>query len=127
MDNWQAQHAFWSGFGWPAYDDQTTFIEGDQPAYPHITYESADGDFGAEAQLSIHLWNRSGSWAAIKQKAAEIKDALDGGGAKLNTDSGQIWLKIPEGVTFSRPFETGSSDELVQRIMINVSAEFLTD
>ena len=125
MDNWQAQQAFWSSFGWPAYDDQTTFTEGDAPAYPHITYESADGNFGSEMQLSIHLWNRSGSWAEIKQKASEIKAVLDGGGIKLNTDSGQIWLKIPTGVIFSRPFATGSSDELVQRIMINVMAEFL--
>ena len=127
MDNWQAQHNFWSGFGWPAYDDQTTFTKDDLPAYPHITYESADGDFAAETQLAIHLWNRSGSWATIKQKAAEIKAALVGGGVKLNTDNGQIWLKVPDGVVFSRPFATGSSDELVQRIMINVSAEFLSD
>lgn len=127
MDNWQAQQAFWSSFGWPAYDDQTTFTEGDEPAFPHITYESADGDFGAEMQLAAHLWVRSGSWAAIKQKAAEIKEALIDGGKKLDTDSGQIWLKIPDGVNFSRPFATGSSDELVKRIMINVSVEFLTD
>lgn len=127
MDNWQAQQAFWASFGWPAYDDQTTFTEGDEPAYPHITYECADGDFGAEMQLSIHLWNRSGSWATIKQKAAEIKEALNGGGKKLDTDSGQIWLKIPDGVVFSRPFPTGSSDEYVQRIMINVLAEFLVN
>ena len=77
--------------------------------------------------LSVHLWNRSTSWSAIKQKAAEIKDALKDGGLKLNTDSGQVWLKIPDGVAFSRPFATGSSDELVQRIMLSVSAEFLTD
>lgn len=127
MDNWQAQHNFWSGFGWPAYDDQTTFTKDDLPAYPHITYESADGDFAAQTQLAVHLWNRSGSWATIKQKAAEIKAALVGGGVKLNTDNGQIWLKVPDGVVFSRPFATGSSDELVQRIMINVSAEFLSD
>lgn len=127
MDNWQAQQAFWSGFGWPAYDEQTTFTEDDLPAYPHITYESADGDFGAQTTLSIHLWNRNESWAAIKQKAAEIKAALVGGGVKLNTNSGQIWLKVPDQVIFSRPFATGSSDELVQRIMINVSAEFLSD
>ena len=123
MDSWQAQHAFWSSFEWPAYDDQTTFTEDDLPAYPHITYESADGDFGGETELSIHLWNRATSWSSIKRKALEIKDALP---TKLDIDDGQIWLKIPDGVVFSRPFATGSSDELVQRIMINVSAEFLS-
>lgn len=127
MDNWQAQQAFWSSFEWPAYDDQTEFTDGDMPAYPHITYESADGDFGGQTQVAVHLWNRSPSWAVIKQKASEIKDALSGGGVKLNTDRGQIWLTIPDGVVFSRPFATGSSDELIQRIMINVSAEFLSD
>lgn len=129
MDNWQALNSFWNSFSWPAYDDQATFSEGDLPAYPHITYESADGDFGAQTTLAVHLWNRSvnGSWAAIKQKAAEIKAALVGGGVKLVTDSGQIWLTIPDRVAFSRPFATGSSDPLVQRIMINVSAEFLSD
>ena len=127
MDNWQAQQAFWSGFSWPAYDDQTTFTEDDLPAYPHITYESVDGEFGGITTLAVHLWNRSESWAEIKRKAAEIKAALVGGGTKLNTDTGQIWITIPDGISFAQPAPTGSDDELVQRIMINVSAEFLSD
>lgn len=127
MDNWQAQNSFWSGFEWTAYDEQTTFTEDNLPAYPHITYESADDEFGGQTTVSAHLWNRSESWSEIKQKASEIKNALSSGGVKLTTDNGQIWLKIPEGSVFSRPFATGSSDELVQRIMCNVSIEFLSD
>ncbi len=127
MDNWQAQHSFWSGFGWDAYDEQATFTEDYLPAYPHITYESVDGEFENQTTISVHLWNRSDSWSEIKQKASEIKDVLSGGGVKLTTDNGQIWLKIPEGSVFSRPFATGASDELVQRIMLNVSVEFLSD
>lgn len=127
MDKWQAQQTFWNGFGWPAYDDQTTFTEDDLPAFPHITYESADGSFGTATTLSVSLWNRSTSWAAIKQKADEIKDALSGGGALVPAESGYIWYSIPEASVFSRPTASGSSDELVQRIMLTVSAEFLSE
>lgn len=126
-DIWQAQNQFWNSFTWKAYDDQTIFTEGDLPAYPHITYESASGAFGTEATLSVHLWDRATSWAAIKQKADEIKSALSRGGVLVPHEDGYIWLKIPENTVFSRPFDTGSSDELVKRIMLTVSAEYLAE
>lgn len=126
-DKWQAQQGFWGGFGWPAYDDQTTFTEDDLPTFPHITYESAVGQFSTETTLSIHLWNRATSWASIKQKAEEIKDSLSGGGVLVPADDGYIWFKVPENTVFARPYPTGSEDELVQRIMLTVSAEFLSD
>ena len=45
-DTWTGLNQFWNSFGWSAYDEQTVFDEGNMPAYPHITYESGDGDFG---------------------------------------------------------------------------------
>lgn len=127
MDKWQAQQSFWNGFQWPAYDDQTTFTEDDLPSFPHITYEAVDGSFGTSTTLSVSLWNRSTSWAAIKQKSDEIRDALSGGGVLVPVDNGYLWFKVPEETVFSRSTASGSSDELVQRIMLTVSVDFLTE
>lgn len=127
IDKWQAQHEFWSSFGWQAYDDQTTFTEDDLPAYPHITYESVSGGFNARTSISVHLWNRATSWAAIKQKATEIEGALSKGGVVIPFTGGALWLSIPADTVFARPFSTGASDELIQRIMLTVTVDFLSD
>ena len=129
MDNWQALQSFWSGFEWPAYDEQTVFPEGYMKAYPHISYQSADGEFGKIAYLVAHLWDKdsdpySVNWSKIKQKASEIKDYIGQGGVKINVDGGQIWIKIPESMTFSGPIGADPEDPTLKRMMINVEVEF---
>lgn len=131
MDNWQALQSFWSGFGWPAYDEQTVFPEGYMPAYPHITYQSADGDFGRTAYLVAHLWDKdedpySVNWMKIKQKASEIKKYIGIGGCKINVDGGQIWIKIPESMTFAEPIGADPDDPTLKRILLNIEVDFLS-
>lgn len=125
MNNYQALQTFWDGFGIDAYDEQTVFTEGTAPAYPHITYESFSGTWEARRTLSAHLWNRSTSWQWLKEKAEEIKNAI-GNGVLMPVDGGVIWLRIPEYTVFSQPIESGSEDDLVKRILLNIEAEFLT-
>lgn len=121
-DIWQAQDAFWNSFGIPAYDDQTA-----EPGigYPHITYESFSGQINQSTSLSVNLWYRDSSWAAIKNKAEEIRMALKNGKVeKIN--NGYLWIKMPESAAFARPFASGGDDALIKRILITVECEALS-
>lgn len=124
MDNYQALQTFWSGFGVSAYDEQTVFDKGNQPAYPHITYESAGGGYMNTATLSASLWSKSTSWAWLKQKAEEIKKSIGYGGVRLKTDDGIIWIKLPETATFSAPFDSG--DDTIKRMRMTIEVDFMT-
>ena len=125
MDNFQAIQSFWDRFGVDAYDEQTTFDEGDLPAYPHITYESFSGTWTSSRTMSAHLWSRSSSWAWIKHKAEQIKKEI-GNGILIHVDDGALWFRIPEYTPFAQVIGSGSDDEKVQRIFLNVEVEFLT-
>lgn len=124
MNNYQALQAFWQGFGVSAYDDQTVFDEGRHPAYPHITYESAGGGYLNTATLSASLWDKTTSWAWLKQKTEEIRKTIGYGGVRLKTDDGIIWIKLPETSTFAAPFDSG--DDTVKRMRMTVEVDFMT-
>ena len=130
MDSWQVLNSFWGGFGMPAYDEQTFFAEGEAPAYPHITYESASGMNGATELLSASIWDRvdpdvtkTASWSWIKQKSEEIKNAIGYGGVKIKVGGGGIWIKIPETSPFSRPIPSG--DDNLLRIQMNIEVDYI--
>lgn len=125
MDNYAALQAFWDSFGVDAYDEQTYFTEGTMPAYPHITYESVSGTWTSEKLLSAYIWDKSDSWAWLKQKAEEIKHTI-GSGITKPVDDGVIWFRIPETTPFSQIIPSGSDDERVKRILMYVEIEFLT-
>ena len=125
MDSWQALQAFWAGFEVPAYDEQTIFAEDDSPAYPHITYESFSGTWEARRTMSANLWNRSTSWKWLKEKAEEIKNTI-GNGITINVDDGIIWFCIPQYTPFAQVIASGSEDDLIKRILLNIEVEFLT-
>lgn len=120
MDKAQAFHAFWSSFGWKAYE-QTT-VPDNAPAQ-YITYEYAEGYIGDTLALSASLWMRSTSWTEIEQKAQEIGSAVGLGGKVLNYDGGKLW--ITRGATFSQRLEE-PTDRSIRRIVININAEFIS-
>ena len=126
MDKWQAQDQFWNSFGIPAYDENTVFSEGDEPAYPHITYEAQNGVMGQQLGLSASIWYRSESWAAISQKADEILARVKHG-VIIMVNGGYFWIKLPETTPFAQRVGNDGSDELVKRIYISLSAESLTE
>ena len=125
MNNFKALQMFWESFSVNAYDEQTVFTEGQQPAFPHITYESFSGTWESYKTMSAHLWNRSESWAWIKEKAEEIKAAI-GNGQTIRVDNGLVWFRIPEFTPFAQVIASGSNDDLVKRILLTVEVEFLT-
>ena len=125
MDKWQAQQAFWSSFGLPAYDEQSIFTKGDQPDLPHIRYQSFGGNLEQTATLSASLWYKGTAMAQIKQKATEIERFLkENEPYIIPLDHGYLWIKVPQTIPFAQPM--GSDDDNLLRIVLTVEAESLT-
>lgn len=120
MDSAQVLNAFWSGFDLPAYDENRV---PDDAALPRITYETADDSFGNEVALSASLWYYGPSWKDITNKSLEIKQAISRGGKMIKTDTGAVWIK--RGTPFAQ--RMGDDNDMLRRIVINISAEFIED
>lgn len=124
MDKWQAIHSFWSGFGLPAYDENSVPSGKDAPVPPYITYSASVGNLDKTLTLTASLWYRSTSWKEISQKADEIAETLGIGGYTVDVDGGYLYLVM--GTPFAqRMSEVG--DDTMKRIYLNVNAEFLTE
>ena len=128
MDKAQAIHSFWSGFGWPAIDELSSYdiktMEALGITDKYITYEVVTGNLSdAPVAMTASLWHKSMSWAEITQKADEIAAAIGYGGRTLKVDEGyiQIWLGSP----FAQRMAV-DADYDMRRIYLNIQAEFLT-
>lgn len=119
MDKWQAITSFWSGFGLPAYDENTI---PESAKMPYITYESQTDSIGSQLLLTGSLFYRSTSWAEISQKADEIGKYIESMSC-IKIDNGAVFIAKGE------PFAQRMSDEdsNVRRILINIQVEFLTN
>lgn len=112
---------FWSGFGLPAYDENTV---PDDAELPYITYEVSDAFFGGFSDLSqsASLYYRSTSWVDITEKAEQIADFIGRGGRMLAVDGGAIWIK--RGSTWAQR-QPETADRMVRRIVLNYEVEFI--
>lgn len=121
MNKDQAIHTFWSGFGIPAYDEQTV---PDDAKMPYITYKVVTDSIGNVCNLTGSIWYRSTSWKKISDKAAEVAQAVGQYGfTKLKLDDGYVWFT--KGAPFAQRISDPASD-MIRRIYLNVQAEFLT-
>lgn len=118
MDKEQALYAFWAGFNWPAYDEQTV---PDEATLPYITYEDAVSGFNNDIALTADLWYRSREWSQITAKAKEIVAAIGRGGKLVQYKGGAFWIKLstPNYTRTSDP-----SDDGVRRIKFNLTIEY---
>jgi hypothetical protein len=134
LDKWQAQQAFWEGFGFPAYDERTVPEEVWNEVLqkmvkvemPYITYEAVGGDLGAQTTISASLWYRSNSWAEISQKADQIAQQIAlAEKPAIKIDNGFMKVRLPDGMPFAQRMDE-PSDKQVRRIVLTVEIEFLT-
>lgn len=119
MNNLQAYHSFWSGFGLPAYDENSV---PDSAKMPYITYEAVDGFFGDRIQLSASLWYRSQSWASITEKEKEIALDIGRGGKYIPCDDGAIF--IDRGTPWAQRMGD-ASDDSIRRVVLNIEIEHI--
>ena len=115
-----ALYNFWSGFGIPAYEENSV---PDDAKFPYITYQLVTDSFDREIPLTASIWYRSESWTAINAKTEEISQKISRGGKIIHCDGGAIWLK--RGQPFAQNMGD-ESDNLIKRKYINITAEFMT-
>ena len=117
MTKEQAYHAFWAGFGWTTYDENTV---PDDAAMPRATYNVSVAEFGDPVANTVSLWDRTTSWASVTNKANEIYAAIGLGGKLIPFDGGYIWIK--RGTPFYQ--RMADEDDSIRRIYINVEVEY---
>lgn len=123
MDKAQAIHNFWSGFGIPAYDENTVPTGDNAPAFPYITYSVSVDSLGNMISLSASVWYRSSSWESVSKKVEEISEFIYNQKSPIKIDGGYLWI------VFGTPFAqrmSDPSDDMIRRIYVSVAAEFLT-
>lgn len=119
MNKMQTLHSFWSGFKLKAYDENSV---PDEARLPYITYEVASDSFDNPLALTASLWYRSSSWAEITEKEQEISDFITRGGRMVAYDDGAMWIQ--KDSPWAQRMND-DSDDMVRRIVLNISIEFL--
>lgn len=119
MNKAQSIHEFWSGFGIPAYDENSV---PDNATFPYITYSVVTDSLDYVALLTASIWYRSSSWESVTLKAMEISFALKDG----------VLIKLDKGYTYlyrGTPFgqRVKDDDDMIKRIYLNVNVEYLTN
>lgn len=121
MDKGQALHAFWSGFGLPAYD--ATSVPEDA-ALPYLTYMVATDSIGNAVPMTASLWYRSTSWEEISRKADEIAEYIvTKYPPAFAFDGGRIYI------TKGTPFQQRMSDPepFIKRILLTIDCEYFCE
>lgn len=119
MNALQTLHAFWSGFGLKAYDENSV---PENAQLPYITYEAPLDDFGHPLAQTASLWYRDSGWTQITEKEQQIADFITRGGRTLSFNDGVMWIQrgSPWAQRMSEP-----SDDMIRRIVLNVQVEYL--
>ena len=129
MDKDIVLHNFWSGFGVPAYDensvpDDKEIAQINGSAFPRITYDIVEGDTFDSVAMSGSVWDRSSSWNGVYEIFNQINDTLSNGGVILPCNGGGLWIKK------ASPWVQrmgDSSDDAIRRLFMNITVEFITN
>jgi hypothetical protein len=128
MTKAEALQAFFSGFGIPAYEENSVYSmadRGEAPSMPYLTYEVKTDFFGDfDTNITFSLWYRSYKWTDIHAKSDEISAAIGRVGKILSCDGGRIL------VMKSQPWAQDmgdDSDDAVKRILHNLTLRYYTN
>ena len=124
MDKAQGIHAFWSSFGWRAFDETTVPDNAMETDGHYITYEYSMAEFQQNVIMTASVWERSSSWAGVMAKSDEIFAKIGLGGKLIPIDGGYIWIK--RGSPFSQRL-SDDSDSTVRRVVLSIVAEYLSN
>lgn len=119
-----AYHSFWSGFGIPAYEENSVPDGPSDPGFPRITYQfgtDAFSDYGVA--LTVSLWYRDSSWVPINAKTEEISSVIGRGGVTCPCDGGNFWITRGSPWALSMGDE---NDDLIKRKVLNVTVRWNT-
>lgn len=119
MDKWQAQYAFWSGFGIPAYEENSVPTGDNRPSFPYLTYQAVDAPFNEDSPVAASIWTQGYSWAQADQKANDIMTALKNGGRIQPYDDGIIWVTADTVQSMGDP-----DNDTIKRKVVTVTIHF---
>ena len=120
MKKEQALDTFWNSFDIPAYDENSV---PDGSPFPYITYQAAADSVNHPLALSASLWYRESTWKNITDKAEEVAKAIGYSYYKTMIDGG--YMVIYRGSPFAQRM-SDPEDNVIKRILINFTVEFLT-
>lgn len=119
MDKWEAQFAFWSGFGIPAYEENSVPTGENRPAFPYLTYQAVDAPFNEDVPVTASIWTESYSWATADDAANGVMTALKNGGHVQNYTGGMIWVTIDTVQSMGDP-----ENDKIKRKVLNCTLHF---
>lgn len=118
---WQAFDAFWSSFGWAAYDENTVL---DNAGNKYITYESATGSLDDSLYLSASLWHiNATAWDVLDKKEIEIEKTIGYNCYILPVQGGQMVIR--RGSPFAQRMQD-AAEKRTRRVLLNIVVEFIT-
>lgn len=123
MNSQQALEAFWNGFSWNAFQENSVPDNAFKEYRHYITYTAAWDEFGRPVMLSASIWERSTSWASVIEKAEEIKQAIGFGGTVITHTDGAFWIKRGNPFYQRMPDE----DDTVRRVYLNIEVEYFSE
>lgn len=125
MTKAEAIHAFFSGYGLRAYEENSVpvYLDDAQTAEnipPYITYQLATDDYrGGSVAVTADVWDCSESWEYVNEVAAAISGDI-GSYKRLTCDDGYIL------VTKGSPFAQNLADDIYKRVYMNLNLTFIT-
>lgn len=126
MNKLQTLQAFWSGFGIPAFDENSVPDEKERialygAAFPYITYDVTVDSFGYSVAQTASLWYRSTSWQDITEKEMQIDEFIGRGGRMIAYDGGAMWIKK------ANPWaqRLSGNDDSIRRIVLNLEIQYV--
>ena len=121
MNNkYEAQQAYWSKFGIPAYNELTV-PEELRGRYPYLTYQAVDGSLDGQLTASAALYYRSMSWEGITNKVTEMKPLIND---LVPVQGGYMKVRKP-AANFAQ--QGNDPDPAVRKMVLTVEVEFLTN
>lgn len=117
MNKSQGLYQFWNNI-LTAYDENSV---PDNAPFPYITYSTSLDDMGNEVSLTASIWDYSSSWALVSEIADRISKQLETYN-RVKIDNG--YIMIYKGSPFAQ--RMADENNMIKRIVLNVTAEFLT-
>lgn len=120
MDRFQAQAAFWNGYGVPAYEENAV-PDAKEVTFPYITYQAVSAPFDGDVSVNASIWTKGTSWVIADGLVDAIESDLHNGGKVLSYTGGMIW------VTAETPFSQSMGDpdnDLIKRKLLTVVLHF---
>lgn len=116
----KALYKFWSGFGIPAFVEDTV---PDDVQLPYITYQLAEPEWRDPTPLYARIWYKDPSLVQVTNKAKEVKLKI-GEGISIPTDDGCVVINKGTPFLQFQPYET---DNDVKVAYVNLMLQSLTN